>query len=253
MTQRSEQRLDRVLVLGATSAIAQACIRVFAAEGARLYLVGRDAHKLESVCADARVRGAAAVEARALDLNHFDCHPDLISRAIAQWGGLDAALIAHGVLPDQKKCETDPAALLHAFDTNCSSVLSLAVLLADHFEREKRGVLAVIASVAGDRGRASNYAYGAAKAGVACFLQGLRARLAAAGATVLTIKPGFVDTPMTADLPKNPLYASAERVGQRIHQAMTAREQIVYVPWFWRWIMLAIRIIPERLFVKVKM
>jgi len=246
-------RLDRVLVLGATSAIAQECVRAFAAAGAKLYLVGRDAEKLASIRADARVRGAECVETRALDLSEFGCHAELIAGAMARWNGLDAALIAHGVLPDQKECEADPGALLHAFDTNCLSVLSLATLLAAHFERQGSGVLAVISSVAGDRGRASNYAYGAAKAGVTCFLQGLRSRLAKAGVTVLTIKPGLVDTPMTAALPKNPLYASPQRVGKRIYRAMIAAERVVYVPWFWRWIMLAVRLIPESVFMKVKL
>jgi short-subunit dehydrogenase len=137
--------------------------------------------------------------------------------------------------------------------TNCISVISLLTHLANYFEKQRSGCVAVITSVAGDRGRQSNYVYGAAKGAVNIFLQGMRNRLSKVGVTVLTIKPGLVDTPMTAGLPKNFLFADPAVVGTRIFNAIMRGKEIVYVPWFWRWIMLIIRTIPESVFKRMKL
>jgi decaprenylphospho-beta-D-erythro-pentofuranosid-2-ulose 2-reductase len=143
--------------------------------------------------------------------------------------------------------------ILKEFTTNCTSVISLLTILADYFEQQRRGCIAVISSVAGDRGRQSNYVYGAAKGAVTVFLQGLRNRLHKSGVAVITIKPGTVDTPMTASLKKGLLFASASSVGQGIYAAMKNRKEIVYLPWYWRPIMFIVRSIPEPIFKKLSL
>jgi NADP-dependent 3-hydroxy acid dehydrogenase YdfG len=243
----------RLMVIGATSGIAQETSRYFAAEHARLFLVGRDQAKLESVADDLTVRGAEAVRICVADLTDESIHPAIISSAVAEWDGLDAALIIHGTLPDQSECEHDPVALRNAMETNFMSVASLLGLLANAFEKQRSGVLAVVGSVAGDRGRRSNYVYGSAKAAIEVFVAGLRARLAPLGVRVILIKPGWVDTPMTAHLRKNFLYATANRIGCSIHALILSPRPVAYLPWYWRWIMLAIRQIPEPVFSKLNL
>lgn len=243
--------MTTILIIGATSVIAQATARRFAAEGARFFLVGRDAGKLAAVADDLRVRGAAETETYVLDMNDLEKHAAMIEAATAALGTLDAALIAHGTLGDQKANETLVVETLREWSTNATSVIALLTLLANTFERQRHGTIAVISSVAGDRGRRSNYIYGAAKAALSVFLEGLRYRLHAAGVAVVTIKPGLVDTPMTATIPKNLLFASPERVGRDIHRAMTRGTAVVYTPWFWRYVMLLIRLIPEPIFRKL--
>ncbi len=243
----------RLLIIGATSAIATAVARRYAARGARIHLVGRRAEAVEAVAADLRVRGAAEVKTTVLDANDTARHAAALAAVWQGWGGFDHALVAHGVLPDQAQCEADAQAALASFDTNARSVVSLLTDLANRFEQQGSGALAVISSPAGDRGRASNYVYGAAKAAVTVLAAGLRHRLAAKGVRVLTILPGFVDTPMTASFTKGPLWASPERVAADIERALDKGFGSVYTPWFWRWIMLIIRHVPERLFIRTKL
>lgn len=238
----------KLMIVGATSAIAQETARYFARDGAEFFLVGRNAEKLAAVQRDLQVRGATRVVSYTFDLNDLAQHHALVSAAYDALGGLDAVLIAHGTLTDQVKAQTSVEETLREIQTNALSYISLLTLLAERFERQQRGCLAVISSVAGDRGRGSNYIYGTAKGAVSLFTSGLRARLSRVGVSVVTIKPGFVDTPMTAHLKKNLLYARPESVGKRIYKAMLKGEDIVYVPWFWRYIMLVICLIPERWF-----
>ena len=244
----------RVLVIGATSAIAQAVARTYARRGARLVLVGRDASKLEAVRADLVARGAAQADVKVADLSRVEAHPDLVDAAAAALGGIDVALVAHGVLPDQARSQASFEDARRTLDVNFTSAASLAHELANRFEKARHGTIAVIGSVAGDRGRQSNYVYGAAKGALAIYLQGLRHRLHGTGVKVLTIKPGFVDTPMTAAFPKGPLWATPEKVARGIVRAIdrgTSGE--IYVPGFWRVIMAIIRAVPERLFVRTKL
>lgn len=243
----------KLMIIGATSAIAHEAARQFAADGAEFFLVGRDPDKLAAVQRDLDVRGAGRVVLHTLDLNDLAQHEALIAAAYGAMGALDAVLIAHGTLPDQARAQADVEATLQEFTTNALTYISLLTLLAGRFEQQRRGCIAVIASVAGDRGRGSNYVYGAAKGAVSLFASGLRARLSKAGVAVVTIKPGFVDTPMTAHLKKNPLYASPATVGRRIYVAMLKGEDVVYAPWFWRYIMWIIRLIPERVFKRLSL
>jgi short-subunit dehydrogenase len=245
--------MQKVLIFGATSAIAQATAKYFAHDGCHLFLVGRDADKLQMVADDLRVHGAEQVDYVVQDLNEFSKHEMLIEQAEQDLQGIDAVLIAHGTLDSQKNCQADYAATEQALKNNFLSVISLLTPLANYFEQQRHGCIAVISSVAGDRGRQSNYVYGAAKGGLSIFLQGLRNRLAASNVCVLTVKPGFVDTPMTKDFKKGVLWATPEQVGRGIYQAMKKRKNEVYLPSFWWIIMKIIKSIPEFIFKKLKL
>jgi decaprenylphospho-beta-D-erythro-pentofuranosid-2-ulose 2-reductase len=243
----------KVLVVGATSAIAEATLRLFAADGDRLCLAGRNVARLNVIADDLRVRGAAQVETVALDANDFSQHEPVLAYVVQAIGGLDTVLIAHGTLPDQQACQASVDATLEAITTNALSVIALLTLVANRFEQQRAGTIAVISSVAGDRGRQSNYVYGTAKSAVSTFAQGLRNRLVRAGVKIVTIKPGFVDTPMTAGLKKGALWATPGTVARRIHRAMANGEEVVYTPWFWRWIMAIIKAVPESIFKKTRL
>lgn len=245
--------MRKVLIIGATSAIAQETAKRFAEGGDQLFLAGRNPEKLNALVADLRVRGADKVASMALNLNDFDRHLYLINMASEALGGLDTVLIAHGTLSDQKACEQDFQVALKEYYTNFLSVVSLLTLLANRFEAQGYGCLAVISSVAGDRGRQSNYFYGSAKGGLSVFLQGLRNRLASRGVQVLTIKPGFVDTPMTTGFKKGTLWVGPNIIAAGIHRSIRRHSDEVYLPWFWWVIMTIIKAIPERIFKHLKL
>lgn len=238
----------KMLLLGATSAIGHEAAKCFAGEGAEFFLVGRTAEKLEAVAQDLKARGAKRVETCLLDLAELERHQELIDTAVERLGGLDVALISHGTLGDQQQCQQSVEETLKEFTTNCTSVISLLTILGNYFEQQRHGCIAVVTSVAGDRGRRSNYVYGATKGAVSLFVQGLRSRLSRAGVSVVTIKPGLVDTPMTAALKKGPLFASSRTVGEGIYRAIKQRKEVVYLPGYWRFIMLVVKLLPEKLF-----
>jgi len=243
------------LVIGATSAMAERAARRFAADGDRLLLAGRDRGLLDNVADDLRVRGASEVKR----LPTFDAlDPESLTRLIdaVERGDTvpDRILIAHGTLPNPDTAHHDPDAAARALDVNFTSVVRLCTPLAALLERNGGGTLAVVSSVAGLRGRQSNYIYGAAKGGLILYLQGLRNRLHPAGVRVLTLLPGFVDTPMTGHVAKGPLFVSAETAGRLIHRAITrGRGDVAYIPFFWRPILWIIRAIPEPLFKRLKL
>jgi short-subunit dehydrogenase len=243
----------KILILGATSAIAQETAKCFAADGADLVLAGRNGERLTQIGDDLKVRGAGQVASIVADLADLSGHQALIQEAAEKVGGLDAALIAHGTLGDQPKSEADVDEMLRQMNTNALSWMSLLTLLGNYFEQKRGGCICDISSVAGERGRGSNYVYGSAKAAVTAFTSGLRARLSKAGVSVVTIKPGFVDTPMAVNVKKGPLMAKPDKVGRRIYEAMLKGEDVVYVPWFWAPIMQVIRAVPERVFKKTKL
>lgn len=246
--------MRKILIIGATSAIAEAVARRYAERSDALYLVARNAQRLQAIAADLGVRGAVRVATATLDVADFAAHAAIVDAAERELGGLDVVLIAHGTLSDQASCETSVEDLRREFDVNAIAAMSLLTLLAPRFEQRKSGTFAVISSVAGDRGRQSNYVYGAAKAALSAFLGGLRQRLAKSNVDVLTIKPGFVDTPMTAAIAnKGALWAKPDQIAAGIVRAIEKRRSVVYLPWFWRWIMLVIRAIPEPLFKKLRL
>ncbi len=238
----------KIAILGATSAIAHETAKCFAKDNAEFFLVGRSEAKLETIANDLKVRGAKRVDTYTVDLADLDRHQALLDQTVATFEQVDILLIAHGTLGNQQLCEQSVVETMKEFTNNCTSVLSLLTLFANYFEQQKRGTIAVISSVAGDRGRQSNYVYGTAKAAITAFLQGLRGRLAKSGVSVLTIKPGLIDTPMTAELKKGLLMASARSVGEGIYKAIQHKKEVVYLPAFWRPIMFIVKSIPERVF-----
>jgi len=244
---------QRVLVLGATSGIAQAVARVYAASGARLALVARSREHLSAVAADLSVRGAEVVLQRAADLCEIERQRSVIAEAERALGGFDVVLVAHGVLPDQLTCQEDPRRAVASWDVNFVSAATLMEAAAERMVVAEDGVLGVLSSVAGDRGRADNYVYGAAKAALTTYASGLGHRLRGSGVTVVIIKPGPVDTPMIAGrtLPAR-LVADVDVVGRRIHRALERGERMVYVPGKWRWIMAVIRALPIRIFERLR-
>jgi decaprenylphospho-beta-D-erythro-pentofuranosid-2-ulose 2-reductase len=248
-----EQTPPRVLALGATSAIAEATLRLLAERKASFCLVGRNPQKLGAVRDDLVTRGASAATVYAADLNDTGSHPALLAQAAATLGGIDIALIAHGVLGDQAEAERDYRTAEGVLVTNFLSAVSLVTWLANYFETEKRGTIAVVSSVAGDRGRRSNYVYGASKGGLNVFLDGVRNRIDRAGVQVLTIKPGFVATPMTAHLPPSALFAQPGVVARHILRAIDQGKDVAYVPPFWGAIMLIVRSIPGRIFKRMNL
>jgi len=242
--------MQRVLIIGATSAIAEATARRYAARGAAIHLLGRQAARLDAIAADLSVRGAKA-SAGVLDVNDDARHGDVFDAAWAALGGVDVALIAHGTLPDQAACDASVELSLREFATNGTSTIALCAALAPRLAAG--ATLAVISSVAGDRGRASNYLYGSAKAAVSAYLSGLGQRLRPAGINVLTIKPGFVDTPMTAAFKKGALWAKPDQIAQGIVRAVDRRRAVAYLPGFWWAIMMVIKNIPEFVFRRISL
>jgi decaprenylphospho-beta-D-erythro-pentofuranosid-2-ulose 2-reductase len=242
--------MQRVLIIGATSAIAEATARRYAARGAAIHLLGRQAHRLEAIAADLTTRGAKA-SIGLLDVGAIERHGAALDAAWAALGGVDVALIAHGTLPDQAACDASIDLALREFTTNGTSTIALSAALAQRLQPGT--TMAVISSVAGDRGRASNYLYGSAKAAVSAYLSGLGQRLRPTGINVLTIKPGFVDTPMTAAFKKGALWATPDQVAKGIMRAIDRRRAVVYLPSFWWLIMLIIKSIPEFVFRRIKL
>lgn len=240
-----------VAIFGATSAIAQCVARIYAAEGARFFLAGRNPEHLRAVAEDLRVRGASDVQVETADFQFVETCAAVCTQATRALGVIDVALVAHGTLPDQSLCERDDDALREAIAVNFTSYACLLIQLANVMEAQARGSLVAIGSAAGDRGKRRNYIYGAAKGGVAILLEGLMGRLARAGVRVTLVKPGFVDTPMTAAFAKGPLWISSDRAGRIIVRAIRKGKTTVYVPGFWRWIMAVLRVVPQRLFARL--
>jgi decaprenylphospho-beta-D-erythro-pentofuranosid-2-ulose 2-reductase len=240
--------MKRIVIVGATSAIAQACARRWADAGGRFFLVARNETRLRQIADDIKARGGNAA-CWTLDIDDIAAHEPMWRAARENLGEVDIVLLAHGTLPDQPACAASVELSTREIQTNGLSTIALLTIIANSMEQQRSGTIAVISSVAGDRGRPSNYVYGAAKALVSTFCEGLRARLHRAGVNVLTIKPGFVATPMTAGLPlPAALVSSPERVASDIDAAIAGRSSVLYTAWFWRWIMLVIKLIPATIF-----
>ena len=243
--------MNRALIIGASSAIAVAVARELAGRGWQLILAGRDTARLQILAADLEIRGATVCPVLA-----YDAAEAALSASFAAqtWGeGLDLLLVAHGQLPDQLAAQNSAELTAQMLAVNGSGVVTTLAAFSGLFEARGRGTIAVISSIAGDRGRQSNYVYGSAKAAVTVYCQGLRNRLQRSGVNVLTIKPGFVDTPMTAHLQKGLLWAQPETVARDILRAVEQGTDVLYTPWFWRYIMLVIRMIPEALFKRLSL
>jgi len=244
--------IQKIMIVGGTSAIAEQVARRLATKGCAIYLTGRDTTRLDVIAADLRARGASRVAFERLDLADAAALEGALDRASDALDGLDTLLVAAGQLPDERVIAGNSALLRQTMEVNAVSAMVLLNQAAALFERQGQGQIVAIGSVAGDRGRAVNCAYGAAKGALEIFLSGLRQRLRPCGISVLLVKPGFVDTPMTANFTKGALWASPERVAQDIVTAMERRKSVIYTPWFWHLIMLIIRHIPEPIFTRLK-
>jgi short-subunit dehydrogenase len=245
----------KVLILGALSAIAEETARILAAKGDALMLVARNAERLGAVAADLAVRGASRVLWVQADLTKVDDPFAFTADARLRLGGLDAVLIFQGVMREEARAAEDIGVLREILAVNFTSAVEFAAAAAAELERSgsARPVLIGIGSVAGDRGRASNRAYGAAKAGFATYLQGLAQRGSASRVRVVVIKPGFTDTPMTAGLKKGgPLWSSPQRVAADIARALERGGPTSYSPWFWRWILMIVRLLPHPVMSRLK-
>ncbi len=245
--------MKKIAIFGAGSAIAFETAKCFANKKAELLLLGRDMEKMEALKAELIARFQTVVKTMKFDALDFDSHQEVFANAVATMGGLDAILIAQGSLPNQKETEKDIKAIIREFNTNALSVITTASLAANYFEKQQSGTIAAISSIAGDRGRQSNYIYGSAKAAVSSFMQGLRNRFGNSEIKVITIKPGWVDTPMTKDKPKSLLFVSAVTAGKGIYEAMVNGKDVVYLPGYWRCIMYIVKHIPESIFKKMSL
>ncbi|MCJ8314736.1 MAG: SDR family oxidoreductase [Saccharospirillaceae bacterium] len=243
-----------VVIIGATSAIAKQVAKKYADSNNQLYLVARNQEQLNIIAQDCQVRTDQGVNTFIADLTDRTQINKMFEDIQDKLSSIDVLLVAHGTLPDQKNCEQDVDQTLRAIAENGLSVINILTIAANILEKQKSGNIAVISSVAGMRGRQSNYVYGCAKSMVSTFLQGLRNRLHKSGVYVTDIKPGFVDTPMTAHIEKKgALWASSEQVGQIIVESIQKNKQTVYAPFFWRYIMLIITSVPEFIFKKLSL
>ena len=242
---------QRIVVLGAASAIAEATARIWAKQGARLVLVARDKQRLDAITANLKTIGASEVRTVVLDCAKANAHAELAGM-VETLGGLDILLLAYGTLGDQKRLEAAPPDVAELIQTNFTSAIAWCLAASAILERQRSGALLVIGSVAGDRGRRSNFIYGACKGGLARLVEGIAHKLAPLGARAVIIKPGFIDTPMTASFEKKGvLWAKPDAVAPIIVKAAEKGGPVIYAPAFWRWIMLVIRLLPNFVFNKL--
>ncbi|MGB7269078.1 MAG: SDR family oxidoreductase [Albidovulum sp.] len=239
------------IILGATSAMARAFARKVAANGATVLLAGRDLDDLGVIAADCRLRGASQAEVLSFDARKPKGFDALITRMETEDGILNAAVFV-GSMPEQSAIDADPGLIDGTVTDSFTGPARFLQMLAPLIEARGGGTVVGVGSVAGDRGRLGNYVYGAAKAGFHTYLSGLRNRLTRAGGHVVTVKPGFVDTAMTWGLPGMFLVATPDAVAEDILKAVQKRRNVIYTPFFWRYIMLIIRTIPEPIFKKLK-
>jgi short-subunit dehydrogenase len=246
-----------IIIIGATSAIAQEVAKRYASEkNNAIFLVGRNSTRIENIADDLRVRGKSNIYTYALDMTETNKHSDLLEAIKITLPRIDILFIAYGFLPNQKECEGSYSKAFDAINTNFLSVLSFLTLVANDYETQKTGGrVAIITSIAGDRGRQSNYIYGTAKGALNIYLQGLRNRLvkSKSGVTVTTIKLGFVDTPMTKDFKKGLLWVTPKFVAKLIVNAIAKKKTTVYIPGFWQYIMWIIKLIPEKIFIRLSL
>ena len=243
-------------ILGATSALGQAVAKELLHSGAQeqtslhLFLVARNESRMNEVADDLRTRGAK-ITSIVCDLDALDEHSGLVDTL----KGVEDYWFFYGSLPEQTHAQEVWESTERVMLTNLLSPMSLLTKIANTLEKTGRGSLIVVSSVAGDRGRKSNYIYGTAKGALSLFCQGLRNRLAENSVQVLTVKPGFIDTPMTREIEKKPaiLWSSPDRVARDMVRAHARGRDVLYTPWFWRYIMLIIKLIPERVFKKLSL
>ncbi|MFC5528993.1 SDR family oxidoreductase [Cohnella yongneupensis] len=245
--------MKNVLVLGATSGIAQEIVKQLANDGVNLVLAGRSESELGRLQGDLRVRHNGNFHVANFQATAFETHVSFFDECVRNLGHLDGIILCYGYMGDQQQSQVDNNLAKEVIDVNYTSCVSILHIAAQYFEARKSGFICAISSVAGDRGRQSNYIYGSAKGALSLFLQGLRNRLSKSGVNVLTVKPGFVDTKMTFGQEGLFLVAKPERVARDIIKAIRKNKSILYTPFFWKWIMLIIKSIPERIFKRLSL
>jgi short-subunit dehydrogenase len=245
--------MKKVFIYGATSAIAAACARLWAAKGYDFVLCARNGERLKLVADDLLIRGARSVDTIISDARQTDKLRDAVAFAIDALGQIDIVLIAHGELPDQLAIENDGRAVDDSLSLNAVSTIVLLTEVATVLEKQGSGSIGVITSVAGDRGRRSNYIYGSSKAAVSTYCEGLRARLSSSNVSLTDIRPGLIASPMTEGLTMPHLLVSKpEAIASRITDGLIKGKAVVYAPAYWRWIMLGVKSMPRFIFSKLR-
>jgi short-subunit dehydrogenase len=243
-----------IVVLGATSAIAHDLCKLHGQAGDHIILVGRNANAISSVSDDISSRSEAEVDQLICDFSKPDSYADITTQVSKISPTVDIWYVFYGTLPEQSDCEQSVEKTRVALQVNFTSVVDILTEVANDLEKKENGSIVVVSSVAGDRGRLSNYVYGAAKGALTLYLQGLRNRLHKSGVHVMTVKPGFVATPMTAHLNQNGLlWATPDKVAALIYKGVERKKDVIYTPWFWRPIMMIIKFIPEPIFKRLKL
>ena len=239
----------KILVLGATSSIALEVERLFAKDGGELLLVARSGERLAALAGDLAARGARSVQTFATDLEDIHRHDEILAWARNSCPDFDTIFLSYGTMFDEKDCEGSVGLTVRQLYNSFVSAVAVLTVFANHFEQKRGGCIAVITSVAGERGRRSNYVYGSAKGGLSLFVQGLRSRLYPSGVRVITIKPGPVKTRMTDHMSNRRVFADVGQVAGDIYRTLKkGKPEVLYTPGHWRYIMFVIRMIPERFF-----
>lgn len=236
-----------IIVFGATSAIAHAVLKIYAKASCNLYLVARNPEKLAVVADDLSSRGASILMTESYDFDNYSKLINSLNAAKKQFSSIDIVFVAHGTLPEQKELEQDPLALTEFININYLSTAHICLTAVNLLEKQNNGTIAIISSVAGDRGRKSNYIYGASKSAVNTLIEGIQGRLCKSAIKITNIKPGMIDTPMTEAMSKGILWANPETIAPLIVQGIKKGKNTIYVPTFWRLIMLVIKLIPTKI------
>ena len=237
--------MKNILIIGATSAIAKECAKIWAERGDKLFLVARNEENVKNIAENLINKDNIFTKTFCLDFNHHNEHVRMLDAAEKELVNIDLVLIAHGTLLDQKECEADVELAITEIKNNALSTVSLLTHLANRFERKKKGTIAIISSVAGERGRATNYVYGSSKAMVTTFASGLRQRLDKFNVKVITIKLGLVDTPMTSRFKKGLLWSKPQYVAKKIVQSIDNNKDEVYLPKLWYFVFFFNKIYPK--------
>ncbi len=243
--------MNKVLILGATSDMAQAIAHIFAEKGYSLVLSGRNTAPLDIAAKDLTIRYDVPVEVRKFNATDFSSHEEFYNQMNEK---PDITICVFGYLGEQLTAQTNWEECRRIIDTNYTGAVSILNIIANDYEAKRQGCIVGISSVAGERGRQSNYVYGSAKAGFTAYLSGLRNRLFKKGVHVVTVKPGFVNTKMTENmkLPK-PITAQPEQVAKAVYNAVVKKKNNVYTLPVWRFIMMGIKTVPETVFKKLNL
>ncbi|WP_159930987.1 SDR family NAD(P)-dependent oxidoreductase [Oceanicoccus sp. KOV_DT_Chl] len=238
------KKFNNILVFGATSAICHAVLKILSEQTCHFFLAARDESRLAAITQDLKTRGATISGTSSFDFNHVDSIQSCVDSASNKMGSLDLILVAHGTLPDNELLEKDINKAIESINANFTSCAAIVLESCQRLEAQGSGTLAVISSVAGDRGRKTNYIYGASKSALNTLLQGLQGRFSGTNIRIVNIKPGMIDTPMTRDFQKGLLWSTPEKIAPAIYKAILIGKSNCYVPSYWRLIMLIIKFLP---------